>query len=164
MRDRLNGFQSLLNAFVGLFTQPFNQDLQASLKATTTAVFVAMFPAFPLFFKGESQLQVFVISSGVLAFCWILFTAICTRQGRKLMVARNLSIISFWIAATLVFVLIAATVFPNPLDGTLRLIFTIVLLFIFVPIHMFRNLPRGGALKMSIFLLISTIFVAWRVL
>ncbi len=106
MRTKRNAIQEVLNAFLGLFTQPFEQDLEAASKAAATAITLAALPALGLLFNGGIRVsREFVVSSFLLALVWVLLTAVFAKQDKKLVIARNLSVLSFWIAATLVAVI-----------------------------------------------------------
>ena len=86
------------------------------------------------------------------------------KERLKLTIARNLSVLSFWIAATLVLVLAVELVRPDPLDGAIRRGIVAVVLLLLVPMHMRFNLPVWSAVKMSLPLWISTVFLAWMAL
>ena len=158
--------QEVLNAFLGLFTQPFEQDLKASVKAATTAILLAGLPGLALLVNGGSRAVGEIVGpSFVLALLWILLTAVFIKEERRnLTIARNLSVLSFWIAATLVFVFAAELVRPDPFDAAIRRGIVAVALFLFVPMHMIFNLPLWPALKMTLPLWISTVFLAWMAL
>lgn len=100
---RIEGVRSVLNAFAGLFTQPFDQDLQSSVKgAATSIVLTAMLTGQETsFLKGggvESALGI-VSFSLVLILVWMAISAVIrSEEDRKLIIARNLSVVSFWIA------------------------------------------------------------------
>ena len=159
----------ILNAFIGIFTQPFEQDLKSSVEAIFTAITLAalLSVGLPLLFNG-GEIRALQVSASynslIIALVWIFLTAIITKQDKKLAVARNLSVLSFWIAATLVIVLLVDIVCPNPLDGALRLGIAIVILIVLIPTHMFPKLPKRKALEMTICLCFSTIFLAWKAL
>ncbi len=159
--------RQVLNAFVGLFTQPFKQDINASLKGAVTAILLAMFPGLPLLLNGVIQIEAtkFAAISLVLVLFWALLTAIFTKQDRReLAIARNLTILSFWIAATLVIVYLVNIIVPNPLDGALRRGVATAMLIPLIFIHMICNLPCFPALRVAFSLSISTVLLVWMVL
>ena len=89
-------------------------------------------------------------------------TAVTARADRKRhAIARNLSLVSLWIAATLVFFLAAEVVVPDRYAYAKRLGFVLIMLLIFVPVHMFRTLPVGAALGMTLALWVSMGLLAW---
>ena len=163
---RIEDVQAVLNAFLGLFTQPFEQDLKASVTAAATSISLAGLEGLALLFNGGIRTALdFGSSSLVLVLVWMAVTAVVTRVERRgLTIARNLSVVSFWIAVTLVFIFAAELVFPNPLDRAIRLLSVSVALLVLVPVHMIRNLPVGAALRMTLALWFSTGALAWRVL
>ncbi|MCY3569096.1 MAG: hypothetical protein OXH38_10745 [Chloroflexi bacterium] len=153
--------EEVLNAFLGLFTRPFEQDLRASSKAATTAIVLAALPGFGLLFNGRTRpMEELVFPSLVLVLVWMLLTAVFTKKDKGLTVARNLSVLSFWIAATLVVIFCVDIFRPDPFDGAVRFMLAAGVLFVLVPVHMLRNLPVWLALKMTLPLWISTMFLA----
>ena len=158
--------QEVLDAFLRLFIQPFDQDLKASVKVATTAIVLAGLPGSALLVNGGIRTVGEIVGSSiVLVLVWMLLTAIMTKKERlKLTIARNLSVLSFWIAATLVLVLAVELVRPDPLDGAIRRGIVAVVLLLLVPMHMRFNLPVWPAVKMSLPLWISTVFLAWMAL
>ena len=98
----------------------------------------------------------------VLVLVWMAVTAVVAKADRReLAIARNLSVVSFWIAATLVFFLAVETIIPGPFTEARRFAAVLIALFVFVPVHMFRSLPVGAALGMALALWVSTGFLAW---
>ncbi len=165
MRTNHQAIQKVLNAFLGLFTQPFEQDIGASSKAAATAISLATLPGLGILFNGGIRASgELVVSSLGIALVWMLLTAVVTKQDKNLVIARNLSVLAFWIAATLVIIFGVNIVRPDPLDAALRRVFAVGVLLLLVPVHMFRNLPCWSALRMTLSLWISTIFLAWRAL
>lgn len=151
--------------FLGLFTQPFEQSLEASVRCAVTAILLVF---------GISGLQLlfdftflpvkggeFAAYSLVLVIIWMLITSILPKaEDRKLAIARNLSVLSFWIAGVLVAVLLANSLYPDPLGGALRRLIASGFLILSIFIHMFRNGRSWRALKMTFFLCLSTVFLA----
>ena len=151
---RFQGVQSILNAFVGVFTQPFEQDLNDSVRAAAVSISLATLLAAQGFLfspeLGSGTAVEMAGSSLVLVLAWMAITAIVAKADRRaVMLARNLSVVSFWIAVTLVLVSVAELLFPDPLDRAIRLGSVWVALLILVPLHMFRNMNFGRALLMT---------------
>ena len=166
---RIEGVYSVLNAFLGLFTQPFDQDLKASVQAAATSVCLAVILAAQgiSFLTGDGAQTALEIGglSMVLILFWMALTAILSpTDARNLAIARNLSVVSFWIAVTLVVVLAVEFVFTDPLDRALRLTCACLALLFFIPIHMFRNLRPSQAFNMTVCLLASTWILVYRII
>ena len=161
----LEAVRAVLNAFLGLFTQPFDQDLKASVTAAATSISLAGLEGLTLLADPGSRTALEIgRSSLVLILLWMAVTAIVSKAARRgLAIARNLSVVSFWIAVTLVFVFAVQLVFPDPLDRAIRLLSVSGVLLVLVPVHMVRNLPGGSALRMTLALWLSTGALAWRV-
>ena len=158
---KFEGVQAILNAFVGVFTQPFEQDLKDSVRAAAISITLATLLAGQgLVFSpdhGSSTALEMAGSSLVLVLAWMAITAIVAKADRRLVtMAQNLSIVSFWIAVTLVLVSVAELLFPDPLARAIRLGSVWVALLILVPVHMFRNMNFGGALLMTMALWFSS--------
>lgn len=150
--------QGVLSAFAGLFTQPLEQDLHGALKSAAVSIALASLPglAFLVNHGSRPALEIGGFSL-VLVLVWMAMTAVLSKaERRQLTIARNISLISFWIAVTLVFVFAMELVFGDPLDRAIRLLSVLGLLLVFVPVHMFRNLRVGLALPMTLALWIST--------
>ena len=158
---RNKSVQSVLKAYAGLLTQPFDQDLQSSVKSAGMSIVLSTIltgQEASLLMGGEVEpaLEIGRFSM-VLILVWMAISAIFrSGEERKLIIARNLSVVSFWIAVTLVVVLAVKFVFPEPFDLAIRLISSCAILLVLVPIHMFRNLRFRLALVMTSGLLIST--------
>ena len=166
MRAKHEALQEVLNAFASLFTQPLEQDIGASLKAATAAISLATLPGLGLWFNGGNRaLGEFGFPSFVLVLVWMLLS-VFTKQDKKRGIARNLSVLSFWIVATLVVVFVVEIIRPDPLDAALRRGLAVVLLLILIPADQFlvRSLPFWLALRMTLALGISTSFLAWMAL
>lgn len=166
---KVEGVQSVLNAFIGLLTQPFDQDLKASVKAAATSICLAVILAAQgtSFLTGDGAQTALDIGgvSMVLILVWMALTAILSpTDGRKLAIARNLSVVSFWIAVTLVVLLAVEFVFTDPLDRAVRLTTAWITLLVLIPIHMFRNLRLSLAFFMTLCLLVSTWGLAHRII
>ena len=166
---RVEAIQGVLSAFAGLFTQPFEQDLNTALKSAAVSISVTSLQglAFLVNHGGPTALEIGGVSL-ILVIAWMTMTAILTKAERKqLTIARNISVVSFWIAVTLVFVFSIELVFSDPLDRANRLLSVLCLLLVFVPVHMFlnfRNLGVGLALMMTLALWLSTGALAFRII
>ena len=162
----IEAVQGVLNAFLGLFTQPFEQDLKTSTTAAATAISLAGLEGLAFLVNGGARTALEIGGfSLVLVLLWMAVTAVVTRiERRPLTLARNLSVVSFWIAVTLVFVLAVGLVNSDPLARAIRLAIVLSALLVFVPVHMFRNLPLGAALWMTFALWFSTGALAWTAL
>ena len=163
---KIEVIQEVLSAFAGLFTQPFEQELNAALKSAAMSIVLASLPGLRILVNhgGDRALEMGG-DSLVLVLCWMAFTAVFSKaDSRRLTIARNLSVVSFWIAVTLVLALVAELVFTDPLDRAMRLISIWALLLLLVPVHVFRNsrLPRLTALLMTLLLLLSTGVLTYR--
>lgn len=159
---RIEVVRTILNAFLGLFTQPFEQDLKASVQAAATAISLAGLEGLALLISGGSRAALEIGGSSlVLVLVWMAVTAVVTKVERRVLaIARNLGVVSFWIAATLVFVFAVEIFFPGPFNRMVRFLSVSVVLLILVPVHMFRNLPIGPASWMTLFLWFSTVALA----
>ena len=161
---KMNAVETVLSAFLGLFTQAFRQDLRASLAAAATSVcLAAALQSVALFGNFGTDTAEFAGTSLILILVWMAATAIFTEAHRvALSIARNLSVIAFWIAVTLVLTLAVTKVFPEDDPGR-RLIVVSVLLVLTIPVHLFRNLPFTSALRMTVAVLASTTILVWRI-
>ena len=159
---RIEAVRTILNAFLGLFTQPFEQDLRASVQAAATAISLAGLEGLALLVSGGNRTALEIGSfSLVLVLVWMAVTAVVTKAERRVLaIARNLGVVSFWIAATLVFIFAVEFFFPGPFNREIRFQSVSVVLLVLVPVHMFRNLPIGSASWMTLFLWFSTITLA----
>ena len=159
---RIEAVRTILNAFLGLFTQPFEQDLRASVQAAATAISLAGLEGLALLVSGGNRTALEIGSfSLVLVLVWMAVTAVVTKAERRVLaIARNLGVVSFWIAATLVFIFAVEFFFPGPFNREIRFQSVSVVLLVLVPVHMFRNLPIGSAFWMTLFLWFSTITLA----
>ena len=158
---RIEGVQSVLKAFVDLFTQPFDQDLRSSVKGAATSICLTVIlteQETSLLMGGEvrSALEIGGFSMVLILIWMVISTIFWPAENRQLVIARNLSVVSFWIAVTLVVVMAVKFVFTEPFDSAIRLISCCIVLLVLVPIHMFRNLRFYSAFAMSFGLLIST--------
>ena len=160
---RTEAVEAILSAFLGLFTRPFEQDIKASVTAAATSISLAGLEGWVFLVNGGIRTALDIGGASlVLILVWMAVTAIVTKvEHRALTLARNLSVVSFWIAATLVFVLAVGFARPDPLDRAIRLLGVLGVLLVFVPVHMFRNLPVGSALLMTLVLWFSTSSLAW---
>ena len=157
--------QAVLDAYIGLFTQPFDQDLKASKRVAGAAITLPLLPGLTLANDGEPYgVRNRRLQLGVGSRLGRGFPAIFGKPERKkLAIARNLRVVSFWIAVTLVFVISVEFVFSNPLDRAIRLLAVLGALVAFVPVHMCRNFRNGLALLIPA-LWLSMGLLAWRVI
>ena len=149
--------QAVLQSFFGLLTRPFEQSPEDSVRGAVTAIVLSMsFAGF-----GEHDMTRTAVSSLALVIVWMLISAVFTGADRRRWnVARNIGVISFWIAATSALVLVAEQVYPDGFDRGPRLEFVSIGLLLLVPVHMFRSLRIGGALGMTLALWVSTLLLA----
>lgn len=154
-----------LDAFASLLTQEIDQqDLPTSLKTATKAIGLGTLPGFALLIRhGVRTAGELVVTSIVLVLGWMVFTAILSRD-RKLEMARNLNLLSFWIAATLVLVLLADFLFDDPLQRMIRFLSVAGALVVFVPIHLFRSARSWSILWRMPALCLTMGLLAWSVI
>ncbi len=114
---------------------------------------------------GVRSVGEIVNSSLLVVLFWMVGTGIVAKR-KKLWMARNLSLLSFWIAVTLVLVLLAVMLCPDPLDTGIRLLITVSLIVVLVPVHLIRSMrSRTTALWWTIpALWITMAVLAWRVI
>ena len=156
--------QAVLDAYIGLLTQPFDQDLKASKRVAAAAITLPLLPGLTLANDGSRTAAEIGGFSLVLVLAWAASPAIFGKPERKeLTIARNLSVVSFWIAVTLLFVILVEVIFSNPLDRAIRLLAVLGALLVFVPVHVFRNFHVGLALLIPA-LWLSMGLLAWRVI
>ena len=162
MRNAVASIQAVLQAFVRVLAQPLDQDLEDSVRAAATSIALAAVLAGATALRNEATVQDTIGTSLVLVLVWMAVTAIVAKAEQKVLtIARSLTVVSFWIAATLVFILASEAV-AGPFALTMRFGGVSLALVIFVPVHMFRSLPVGAALYMTLSLWISTGFLAWN--
>ena len=165
----LEKIRDLLAAFAALFTQPLDQqDLRTSLKAAEVSIgLVALGGFISLIRNGVRSASEIVGVSLLAVLLWMLGTSVVVRgERRKLVMAQNLSLLSFWIAATLVLVSLAVMLASHPLAQGNRFLITAALIVVLVPVHLFRSVPsRPAALWWMIPALWVTMgFLAWHVI
>ncbi len=148
----LSEIPKLLQAFLGLITRPFRQSLEDSVRGAGTAItLAATFTAI-----GDATLRDAAAPSLTLVLVWMAVTAVVAKaDDRNLKIARNLGVISFWIATTSAFIMAAGQIYDS-YDRAPRFYFVAAWLTVLVPIHMFRNLQFWKALIMTVALWIST--------
>ena len=152
---------AVLRSFFGLLTRPFEQSPADSVRGAVTAIVLSMsFAGF-----GEISTTGAATSGLALVVVWMLISAVFTGADRRtLEVARNVSVISFWIAATSALVLVAEQVHPDCSDRGPRVEFVWYGLLFLVPVHMFKSLRFGAAFRMTLALWVSTGLLArWLV-
>ena len=162
MRNPAASIQAVLEAFVRVLAQPLDQDLEDSVRAATTSIILVSVLAGATALYKDATVRDTIGTSLVLVLVWMAVTAIVAKAEQKVLaIARSLTVVSFWIAATLVFVLASEAV-AGPFALTVRFAGVSFALLILVPVHMFRSLPVGAALYMTLSLWISTGFLAWN--
>ena len=78
--------------------------------------------------------------------------------------ARNLGLVSFWIAVTLVLVMGAGVLNPDPLDKGIRFLIVFILLGVLLPVHLSRGVGFRTAVKLILPLWLTMSILAWRVI
>ncbi len=127
----------VLKAFAAMFTQPLEQqDLPTSLRAAGVAITLAASEGFVVLgWQGAAAVRTVPAASLVIVLAWMTGTGILSRApDKQVPLARNLSLVSFWIAATLVFVIVAYWLFPG-LQHAKRFAVVSLLLFVAVPVQ-----------------------------
>ena len=95
----------------------------------------------------------------------MVVTGILARpDDKKLKLARNLGLVSIWIVATLVLVMGAGVLYPDPLATGIRFLTVCGLLVMLVPAHLLRGAGFRTALKLILPLWLTTGILAWRVI
>lgn len=156
--------RDVVDAFVGLLTQPFGQDLRTSVTAAGTAVSLAvMVGGSGALVGGLPDALEFAGMSLVVVLVWTVASVVFAKADHpvKLTLARNLSVVSFWVAVTLALMLATAAV-TDPLSQTGRRLAVSCFLLILVPIHTLRNLPLRLGMGMTAALLVTTWMLIWR--
>lgn len=162
--DQSKAIQEVLNAFLAIFTQPLEQGVEASARAAAMSITLAGMEGLVLLAtNGSASALEFSRSALVLVLVWITVTSVASNAGnRKLMLARNLSVISFWIAATMALIFAVELLFPNDLDRDLRIWLCIGALLVLVPFHLTRSGYGLASVWMTIALWLSTGMLAYR--
>ena len=149
--------QASLKSFLGLLTQPFEQSSTEAVEGATIGI--ALSVAFAAI--GQADMLSTATNGFALVIVWMLGSAVLAPADlRTLRIARNVGVISFWIAGTSALVLLAEQVYPT--DRLLRWHLVSLVLFLLVPVHMLRCLRFGAALTMTLPLWVSTGFLAFR--
>ena len=152
--------RKILDAFASLFTQKIDQqDLPTSIKAATIAIGLPTLTGGFRYGFGAAG-EIVVTSLGVVLI-WMLGTSIVS--GKEM--ARNISLVSFWIAASLVIVFLADILFPGPFERGIRFLITAGVLVVLVPTHVWRIVPSWLAffgLTLSLWFTMGVL--AWRVI
>ncbi len=166
MKDmtELKKVRKTLDDFATLLTQEIDhQDLPTSLKAATRAIGLSTLPGVGLVIRhGVGTAAEIAGTSLVLVLSWMVFTAILSRE-KKLAMARNLNLLSFWIAATLVFVFLTDLLFDDPLEKMIRFLSVAGGLFVFVPVHLIRSARSWSILWRLPALWLTMGYLAWSV-
>lgn len=157
--------QAVLQAFVSLVTHPLEQSLQESVKAATASVVLVGLTDTVVRNSGAVTIHGIGGPSLLIVLVWLALTAVIAKPDRRsLAIARNLSLVSFWMAITLVLVLAAKLVVSAVFDRSLRFVVVLLALLVLVPLHLFRTLRAGIALGTSIALVASMGILAWQLI
>ena len=158
--------RDVLNAFVTLVTQPFEQEIGASVKAAALAISLGGLEGMVFLARnGVPSAVEFGVSALVLVLVWIVVTAVFANRNRVSAIARNLSILSFWIAATMVFVFAMELIFDDTGTEGIRFYSCIAVLLVLVPVHLVRgNVRFVEVLWMTFALWLSTGFLTHKVI
>ena len=82
------------------------------------------------------------MASLLVVLLWMLGTGVVVQdERRKLVMARNLNLLSFWIAATLILGFPRRHAYPNPLDKTIR---WLLATFLIVPAGSGSLVPKSA--------------------
>ena len=158
----LGAIQAVLQAFLDLLTQPFEQDPQDALKAAAASIALVAAAGGTIAAGSEDTIQGIGGPSLALVLVWMAVTAVVARPDRKHhAIARNLGLVSLWIAATLVFFLGAGVVVPDREAYARRFGVVAIMLLVLVPVHMVRSLPVATAMGMTLALWVTTGLLAW---
>ena len=158
--------QKILEAFVSLFTQPIEQqDLPTSIKSCTASIVLSLVFGIGLTLHREHSVAEIAGITLVIVLAWMCITAIIYRhENKKLMLARNLSLVSFWIAATFVFVLFNGIIFSSPLDQTIVFVGTLILISILVPFHLYKILSGRHYFLMTLAVWFTMNLLSWHII
>ena len=152
---------AILRAFLGVLTQPFQTDLREASTAAATAISLYLVVAgldssgvLDTDMRGSASLAALA-----LVLVWMAGTAIFSRSGHaRLAMARNLSVVAFWMAVTLVLGLVGQLVVSSGERTPLPVVVAISVSLVFlILVHMCRNLALRSALWMSMGLWLTTI-------
>ena len=169
----------LLEAYVGLFIKPFEQNLERALTAAATSVALAII--LPVFILGalanrpvqEIGVQKIGANSLVIILIWVVATVVITKPEKTLLtltLARNLSLVSSWIAVTVVAIIAVKLWFHEPMDLPKRLVIAYLALSMLFIVHTWFNLrpprrqPPVKTLCMMACLLLSMGVLIWKVM
>ena len=139
--------QYILQSFFGLVTRPLEQTPEESVTGAVTAIGLGEMLAA----VSRADMVQSAVGSLALVLIWMVVSAVfASPDRRQQVVARNIGMISFWIAVTLALILAAERlVFLDQRDSGLRLEFVYVSLLILVPVYTYRNLRAPAALVMT---------------
>ena len=153
--------QPLLQSFFGLLTQPFEQSPTDAVKGAAVGIGLSVVLAA----IGENDIRSTATNSLVLVIIWMLGSAVlATADLRTLHIARNVGVISFWIAGTSALVLLAEQVYSDPISRVSRMEVVLFGLAVLVPVHMLRSVRGLRAAVMIVALWVSTGFFAYKLL
>ena len=156
--------QSLLQSLLGLLTRPFDQKPVEALKGAGTAI--ALAGAFVAI--GEGGLEAVADTatdaatpSLALVAIWMVVAAVFAKNDQRgPAIARGIGVISFWIAATAVLILLAGQFYTDDFDYGPRRYVVFLGLLILVPWYMRHSgLPLWKAVGVTIALWASTVFL-----
>lgn len=164
--EKSKAIQEVLNAFLAVFTQPLEQGVEASVKAAAMSIALAAMEGMVLLATdGGASVLEFSRSALVLVLVWMAVTSAASNvQNRTLLLARNLSVLSFWIAATMALIFAVDLLFPNDLDRDVRIWLCFGALVVLVPIHLIRSRYGLASVWMTLALWLSTGILAYRVI
>ena len=156
--------EEVLSAFLTIFIQPLEQPIGASARAAAMSITLAGLEGIvTLVTNGVTSALEFSSSALALILVWMAVTSVLSSAtNRTLRLARNLSVLAFWIAATMALVLAAEFLFPSDLDRDVRIWSCIAALMVLVPCHLVRSRYGWESVWMTVVLWLSTGMLAYR--
>lgn len=165
--NRAEVARKTLAALISLLTHPIDQeDLQTSMRAAKAALGLVALPGFGLLIRdGAASGGDLLVTSLIIISVWMVVTSMLARpEDKKLKLARNLGLVSIWIIATLVLVMGAGVVYPDPLATGIRFVIVCILLGVLISAHLFRGVGLWTAAKLILPLWATMSVLAWRVI
>lgn len=163
IRGKSKAIEEVLDAFLTVFTQPLEQEVGAAVRAAAVSIVLVGLGGTLIFAADGGALALDLSSSAlVLVLFWIVVTSIVSVKHRARMLARNLSVLSFWIAATVALVLSVNLLFPRDLDRDIRFWSCVGALMVLVPFHLTRSGYGWASVWMTLLLWLSTGTLAYR--
>ena len=159
--------QKMLVALASVLTHPIDQeDLPTSLRAAASALVLAAPTGLGLLIRDEAASGADVFGTSLIVIMvWMVVTSLLARPERRTPeLARNLGLVSFWIAVTLVLVMGAGVLNPDPLDKGIRFLIVFILLGVLIPVHLSRGVGLRTAVKLILPLWLTMSILAWRVI